>query len=236
MNEILLLNDFGGRFLKNNTWNIPLLENLPEEVQKKLIKHSEHITYQKDSYLFREGELVDSICVIRKGRVKLTRFDALGRENIIMILSDNDTIWESMFLDGSVYPYSAVTLSSATVYKIHKNDFIRIVDDPTAAMNIIMLLSRKLHDANERNMLLSTKNPIARLAGFLLYNVDRSHDMNVSLKLEDIAASMSLRAETVSRKLKELEALQAVERTGHGKLKILNREKLKSIYENDGCC
>ena len=168
MNEILLLNDFGGRFLKNNTWNIPLLENLPEEVQKKLIKHSEHITYQKDSYLFREGELVDSICVIRKGRVKLTRFDALGRENIIMILSDNDTIWESMFLDGSVYPYSAVTLSSATVYKIHKNDFIRIVDDPTAAMNIIMLLSRKLHDANERNMLLSTKNPIARLAGFLL--------------------------------------------------------------------
>ena len=210
--------------------NIPLMEGLPVNAQVSLMEHSKHANHKKGSYLFREGEVVDSICIIRKGRVKLCRYDSLGREQIITILADHDIIWEGMFLDGSIYPYSAVCLTNASICQIHRDDFIKVVDDPTAAMNIIILLSKKLHDANERNMLLSTKDPMARLAGFLMYRVDRSPTDDIVLKLEDIAASVNLRMETVSRKLRELEKMGLIARTGHGKIKVMDRDALREIY------
>ena len=195
-----------------------------------LVGHSVHETLKKGSYLFREGEPVDSIIIIKKGRVKLCRYDSLGREQIVTILTDGDIIWEGMLLDGSIYPYSAVSLTSASVYRINSDDLAKMVNDPNAAMSTIILLSRKLHDANQRNMLLSTKDPMARLAGFLMYRVDRSEDDDVVLKLDDIAASVSLRAETVSRKLREMEKLGFIERLGHARLRILDRDALRDIY------
>lgn len=212
------------------TESVPLIEGLPVNAQVSLMEHSIHENLKKGSYLFHEGEKVDSICIIRKGRVKLCRYDSLGREQIITILADHDIIWEGMFLDGSIYPYSAVCLSNASICQIHRDDFIKVVDNPTAAMNIIILLSKKLHDANERNMLLSTKEPLARLAGFLMYRVDRSATDDIVLKLDDIAASVSLRTETVSRKLREMEKMKLIQRIGHGKLRVLDRDALREIY------
>ncbi|MCR5156325.1 MAG: Crp/Fnr family transcriptional regulator [Butyrivibrio sp.] len=195
-----------------------------------LMGHSIHETLKKTSYLFREGEPVESIFIIKKGRIKLCRFDSLGREQIVTILTDGDMIWEGMLLDGSIYPYSAVCITSASIYRIRRDDFVKMVNDPDAAMSTIMLLSKKLHDANERNMLLSTKDPMARLAGFLMYRVDRSEDDDVVLKLDDIAASVSLRAETVSRKLREMEKMGFIERLGHARLRVLDRDALRDIY------
>ncbi len=195
-----------------------------------LMGHSIHETLKKTSYLFREGEAVESIFIIKKGRIKLCRFDSLGREQIVTILTDGDMIWEGMLLDGSIYPYSAVCITSASIYRIRRDDFVKMVNDPDAAMSTIMLLSKKLHDANERNMLLSTKDPMARLAGFLMYRVDRSEDDDVVLKLDDIAASVSLRAETVSRKLREMEKMGFIERLGHARLRVLDRDALRDIY------
>ncbi len=194
------------------------------------MEYSIHETLKKNSCLFREGELVDSIYIIRKGRVKLCRYDSLGREQIVTILADHDIIWEGMFLDGSIYPYSAVCLTNATICRIHRDDFTKIVNDPVASMNTITLLSKKLHDANERNMLLSTKDPMARLAGFLMYRVDRGVDEDVVLKLDDIAASVNLRTETVSRKLRELEKMKYIERLGHARIRVLDRDALRDIY------
>ncbi len=212
------------------TQNVPLIVGLPANLQVNLMENSVHEELKKNSYLFREGESVDSICIIRKGRVKLCRYDSLGREQIITILADHDIIWEGMFLEGSIYPYSAVCLTNASICQIHRDDFIKIVNDPSAAMNTIILLSKKLHDANERNMLLSTKDPMARLAGFLTYRVDRSIDDDVVLKLDDIAASVSLRTETVSRKLREMEKKGLIERLGHARIRVLDRDTLREIY------
>ena len=205
-------------------------EELNEGIEGLLMDYSKQESIRKNSYLFSEGEAVDSICIIRKGRVKLCRYDSLGREQIVTILSDNDIIWEGMFLDGSIYPYSAVCLTNASICRIHRDDFSKIVNDPVAAMNTIVLLSKKLHDANERNMLLSTKDPMARLAGFLMYRVDRSTDEDVVLKLDDIAASVNLRTETVSRKLRELEKMNFIERLGHARIRVLDRDALRDIY------
>jgi CRP/FNR family transcriptional regulator len=96
-------------------------------------------------------------------------------------------------------------------------------------MKIIELLSKKLHDANERNMLLSTKSPKSRLAAFLIYREKQDHSGTVELKLEDIAASLSLRPETISRKITELESEGLIERSGKSSIKILDYYGLEEV-------
>lgn len=212
--------------------HVPLIRDLPAEMQEILVSRMKFEDLKRGQFIFNEGEVADYIVIIRTGQVKLCNFDGDGRENIIMILSDEDTIWESMFLENSRFPYSAVCLTKVNICKIYREDFDRVVKNSDAAMRVILLLSRKLHDANERNMLLSTKDPIARLAGFLLYRRDRSIGDIIDLRLEDIAASISLRVETVSRKLGEMQDNGYIERLGYGKLKILDYAGLRELYQS----
>ena len=52
------------------------------------------------------------------------------------------------------------------------------------------------------------------------------------MKLDDIAASIGLRAETVSRCISKLEEQQLITRLGQGKLKVTNRSKLSELYNS----
>ena len=54
-------------------------------------------------------------------------------------------------------------------------------------------------------MILSAKEPEVRVAKLLLYEVEHVSSPEIDLRLEDIAASLNLRPETVSRKLREME-------------------------------
>lgn len=210
-----------------------LLDNLPLESRRKLLENVVYTTIPANKYIFREGQDADHICVIQKGKVKLSHVDANGRESIIMLLSENDTIWESLFLYEGKFPYSAVTLTETRLCRIYRENFIHILDNPQAALEIVTLLSRKLHDANARNQLLATQDPTARVAGFLLYHMDRSTDDVLHYKLEEIASSIGLRPETVSRRLSALQEQGLVKREGRGKLCVLDAPGLQKLFGSE---
>ena len=105
-----------------------LLDNLPLESRRKLLENVVYTTIPANKYIFREGQDADYICVIQKGKVKLSHLDANGRESIIMLLSENDTIWESLFLYEGKFPYSAVTLTETRLCRIYRENFIHILD------------------------------------------------------------------------------------------------------------
>lgn len=220
---------------KNAIWcttSVPLFGSLPEEVRKSLTAQSIQTARAKGSTLFRVGEKVDSVLIIRKGRIKLCKYDADGNEYILDIIHDGDAIWENLFLENAVFPYSAVCLSKVDLCEIRKSEFIRLLADrPSIAMNLISLLSLRLKDSNEKALLLSIRDPEVRLAGFLLDRDIRCVGPEIKLKLEDIAASIGLRPETVSRILSRFEKANLIKRLGQGKLLVTDRGELKKIYE-----
>ena len=80
-------------------------------------------------------------------------------------------------------------------------------------------------------MLLSTKDPKARLAAFLLYREKRDKEEIIELKLGDIAASLSMRPETVSRKIRELERENLIAKTGQSSIKLLDFQGLRDTFK-----
>lgn len=211
---------------------IPLLSALPKDVHQSLTEHSIHTTRAKCSTLFRVGEKVDSVLIIRKGRIKLCKYDADGNEYILDIIHDGDAIWENLFLENAVFPYSAVCLSKVELCEIKKSEFIKLLADrPSIAVHLISLLSLRLKDSNEKASLLSIRDPKMRLAGFLLDRDIRCVGPEIKLKLDDIAASIGLRPETVSRSLSSFEKAHLIKRLGQGKIMVTDRSGLKKIYE-----
>ncbi len=213
--------------------NLSFLQGLPEEKRRALLAKGIILYKKTDSLLFMDATPVKSIWIIVSGQVKLSVTDNDGNEQILGIFSDMEVIWESLFLPDSRYPYSGICLTPVTVCAIPVTDFRRILEDPDISFNIITLLSAKLRDANRRNTMLSSKSPESRLIRLLLYYGKRTENTLVQLKLNDIAASLSLRPETVSRKLHKLMEEGLIERAGRGKIRILNYDALQDKLEDE---
>lgn len=213
--------------------NIEFLSVLPEEMQTSIDRHSTRIRHPKGNYLFREDEPVDAIYLICSGIVKLSTWDHEGREQIVGIFSDHETIWEGIMIGGSRFPYAAVCVTDVECRKVDLHDLDEMLRNPGVALKVIELLSRKLHNANERNMLLATNAPKARVAGFLLYRSREDRRDTIELRLDEIAASIRLRPETVSRRIRELEQEGMVRRVGQSRIRIIDRSGLRGVFRKE---
>ena len=236
MSNELEISTIGCPFRKSNklcTSEIRLFKSLPKDVQEDLVNHSDHIQYPKGKIIAQEGDKIDSVLIIRHGRIKTCRYDASGEEYIMDVLHEGQAIWHDMFLNDYTYHYNIVTLSTTMVCKIKRTDFMHLLTKyPNATMSLIAMLSTELQEAKEKAQLLSVRQPLIRLAGFLISKDTTCTNHVIRMKLDDIAASIGLRAETVSRCISKLEEQQLITRLGQGKLKVTNRSKLSELYNS----
>ena len=211
--------------------NISFLYGLDERQRHEILDRSVHKSLKRGEYIFREGEAVDYVIFIKKGHVKLNSYDADGRERIIGIFADHDTIWEGIFAENGRYPYSAVCLEKTSVCMVARRDVEAAVSNPAVSLKVIDMLSKKLHDANERNMILSVSEPMARIAAFLVYREKRSLEPIITLRLDDIAGSVGLRPETVSRYIRRMVREGYIEKIGQSGIKIIDAAGLAALVE-----
>lgn len=212
------------------TTTIHLFSNLPFATLEQLTKLSRHWIYEAGESLFYEGDPVHSLYILHSGRVKLHRYDPEGKETIFDILVQNDAIGEDLFLKQSHYPYSATCLTETWVCEITKGDFETLLrTEPGAALNLVSTLSERLRQANERVEILSENDATRRLATFLYYQSLRLSDRMIELSIEDIAGSINLRRETVSRKIQELHKRGLITRCGQSKLRIEDHDRLHQL-------
>ena len=79
---------------------------------------------------------------------------------------------------------------------------------------------------------MSISDPEAKVAKFLLYRDRHDHNGVINLRLDDIAASVALRPETVSRKLSKLIELGYIERVSKSGIRILDYHNLTEFVNN----
>ena len=229
MNDVQRYTDF----LEKCHGNISFLIGLPAHQQREVMDRMVWKRYPKGSVLFAQEEPVDGIYLSHRGKVKLSTWDSEGREQIIGIFSEPDTIWEGILMGSSRYPYGGVCLTDVECSKLSRRDLEEVMQDPSVALRVIALLSQKLHDANERVRLLSTSSPRARLAGFLLLRSRHTSSDMVVLRLEDIAASIQLRPETVSRRIREMQREGLIRKEGQSGIQILDRAALERVFTEE---
>lgn len=214
------------------TSKIALFSILTIEEQNDLIGKAKHIEYKKGDIIFRESDPADKIIIIRYGRVKLNHFSQEGKEFVIDILVESDIYGEQNIFSGLNYKVSAVALQPTGVCLISQSDIQRmIMIKPEVGIKLLSVLGSKLSSANDLIAMLSINDAKARLAGFLLYRSNRIKKDLIELSREDISAYINLTRETISRKLNELQEEGIIELNGHKKIKIMDQEALRVIFD-----
>lgn len=209
---------------------INLFNKLGVDESKSIYISAIHKHIKKGQSIFLSDDPIDKIIVLRYGKIKSSSYDEDGRESIRKIYLEGDIIGEdSIFLDNN-YSSNGVAIEYTGICQIDKNLLRNIlVKDHDFSLNMIKSLSEKLFDTERLLEILSIKDSYRRLAAFLLYRAKMSKDNFVSLNQENIASSINMTRETVSRKLSELENDGYIENIAYKKIRIKNISALENL-------
>lgn len=211
---------------------LDVFQELPAEARAALVARSRVATYPKGAVLAHAGDPIRSVIVVLHGRIKTYRSDAEGEEYLLDVLHDGEAIWHAIFRDDHVYHCSVAALGQVSVCLVPREEFLGLLEEhPTMAMGLILTIGGKLAEAEDRIMTLGIRDPRRRLAAYLMDRDRRCIGPDISLRLDDIASSVGLRPETVSRTITAFEREGLVRRTGRGRLQVADRERLGQVAE-----
>lgn len=209
---------------------IRLFSGLPEEARGELLARARHASYPQGSVIVYEGDPIDSVIVVREGRIKTFRTGTSGQEYVLDVLHEGQALWHGMFLADHTYHYSVRCLTRVEACRIHRVDFeAMIARHPDVALGLIRTVCTHLDEAEEKIMMLSIRDPRERLAEYLLLRDRACTGPEIHLKLEDIASSVGLRPETVSRHIARLARDGLVRRVGRGRLLVVDHDGLRVV-------
>ncbi|MDO5018599.1 MAG: Crp/Fnr family transcriptional regulator [Lagierella massiliensis] len=209
---------------------VNLFKDLDLSTSKSLFLSSIHKDYEKNQEIFNSNDKVDKIIIIRYGKIKTNLYDELGNEYIENIYITGDTIGEDgIFLDKK-FEVNGVTLEKTGICIINK-DLIKniLIDNPSFSIKMIENLTEKLYKSQKLLAILSIKDSYKRLAAFLLYRSTIINNPIIELNQENIASSINMSRETVSRKISELEKDGLIDLIAYKKIKLKNIPLLMEI-------
>ena len=198
--------------LVNILKKIYLFNSLDENRLQELAVISAVYRYKKDSILFMEGELSDSLMILVEGEVKICKHDDKGNKVNIGFFTPYALLAESATLRGTPFPSSAYFETDAAVVKIQLDAFTQnFMRDPHISYEIIQSLLEKvqlLQNNIHMNLASTAKEKI-------LTFYERNENLKLEMKNYEIASLLGISAETFSRNAKQLEKEGKIQKLEH---------------------
>lgn len=202
---------------------VNLFKELGVDESKSIYLSASHKDYEKNQRVFSLQDPIDKILIVRYGKIKTLIYDEEGRENILKIYLPGDIIGEDSIFLEKAYEADGLAIEKAGVCQIDKEILRKIlVSDNNFSVNMIKNLSQKLYESQKLLEILSIKDSYKRLGAFLAYRSSLTKSGLVELNQENIASSINMSRETVSRKLSQLEEDGYIELLAYKKIKIKN--------------
>lgn len=85
-------------------------------------------SYHKHEMIFIENDFGESLFIITRGNVKITRLSENGREVIFRLFCESDFFGEMSLLDGMRRSTNAIALGNVEVLMIKRHDFLLFLE------------------------------------------------------------------------------------------------------------
>lgn len=179
--------------------------------------------FEKNEYIFYEGQQAHYYYQIVSGKVKMNNYLENGKEFIQNIFSFPRSFGEPPLFSDITYPANAIALTRAEIIQLDKRAFLELLLlHPKIHLKITEALAIRLHYKAIMASEISLQDPehcILRILDYLkkeVYKLSGPFSFEVTLTRQQIADLTGLRVETVIRSTKNLEK--------KGELKIKNRK------------
>ncbi|MBA2849062.1 Crp/Fnr family transcriptional regulator [Thermosulfuriphilus ammonigenes] len=216
---------------KNFFLQIPLFEGLPEENLSLLRKIAQEKRYPAKTLVFSEGDEATGFYVVISGRVKIFKVSASGKEQILHIFGPGEPFGEVAVFAGMNFPAYAQTLEESHLLYFPRKDFVRLIEqEPSLALNMLAVLSRRLRQFAAMIEALALKEVSERLAAYLLLLAERQGRELVELEINkgQLASLLGTTPETISRVFTRLAREGYVEMEGR-RIHLRAKEALQEL-------
>jgi len=180
--------------------------------------------------LFMEGNRGTHLFILRSGRVKLTRHDSAGGEHIVEVLDPGDLFGaEAIF--GEDYGTTAEAMEDVEVCAGTRAEIEALLEQaPSFGMSLARHLLKRLNESRARQACLGTVGARARLAAWLLHEVQRhgSNQAPNDLTLSEYGAILGTSPETVCRALRDLKQ-RGIVAVVDGTFRVLDQARLTRL-------
>lgn len=212
--------------------NIPLFTDIKDEILEKIFDLVQKRVYKRNNIILMEEDAGDTLFILSKGSVKITRLSDDGREVILSILGDGDFFGEMSIFDGESRSANVIALEDSEVFILKRGDFLDLLEKhPKIAIALLQEMAVRLRRSDQQIEGLSLSDAENRIAMSI---IRLAEDLGV-IKMgqviinnlpfqQDIANMAGTSRETVSRMLKSLERKNLIQRKGH-KLIITNYDE-----------
>lgn len=211
---------------------IPLFAGLVDEQIQWLAVIVEKRKYSRGKVIFTEGEEATGLYVLHTGRVKIYKLSSEGKEQILHIFGPGEPFGEVAVFAGGQFPAYAEALEvSETLFFPRKKIVELLTKDPSMAMNMLAMLSKRLKYFTQLVENLSLKEVPQRLAAYLLVLAtikDKRDTVELDIAKGQLASLLGTIPETLSRILNKMTIQGYIEVEGR-QIKLLDRRSLENI-------
>lgn len=214
---------------------VPLFEELSDSELERVAQVAIPRSFPRDTRVFHEGDRGDACYIVRTGSCRVTREHPDGRAITLANLGPGAIFGELAMLDGEARSASVEAAEDTELLALPASDMrAQIREHPEMAEKLVVALTRRLREANERIARQSFQTVPSRVAGVLdqLLAEDRvaptmRDGVTIRLRQADLAQLAGTSRESVSRFLATLERAGVVQ-VGRGRVTILEPERLGS--------
>lgn len=209
--------------MKNDLKNLFLFSDLDDETIDKIAKFSKIEKVSKNGILFYEGDKSSSLCILKKGIVKLYKSTSNAKEVVLKYFNDNELIAEVANFEEINYPATALAFTDIEVIKIDFSLLKEIIlEKPELSYKIMTSLIKKiknLENVISNQIVLDSNERVAK------YIYEHSETF-FSTKNIIIAEMLNISAETLSRILRVFKDENIIDTTN----KTIDKNRLKAYF------
>jgi CRP/FNR family transcriptional regulator len=216
--------------------DIPLFQGLSDSALMMLERILIEREFLRGENIFTEGSKSTGFYIVIKGRVKVFKLSADGKEQILHIVGPKELLGAVSAFAGNPYPAHADAMEKAKAFFFPRKDFLELIQkEPSVVMNMMANLAMRLQHFTRMIEDLSLKEVPGRLAAYLLYLSDQAkHGDTVEIDISkgQLASLLGTIPETLSRILKKMSEKGIIEVRGRN-IRLLKKKVLHDLVNGE---
>jgi CRP-like cAMP-binding protein len=229
----------GSELLAKSTLFVPLSDEERAGLERRLVRRR----YEKDEYVFFEGDPAEWLILVAQGRVKMIKHSEGGRETILATFGPGQIVGEVGVLVGDTYPATAQVLEPAVTLSLRRDEYVALVrSHPELAWALIAELGRRLQRAHETIRSMAVEKVERRVARVLLRMANTAGErledagapgavrITIPLSRQDVADMAGTVIETAIRTMSKFHRQGFID-TQEGHIILLQPHRLVAIAE-----
>ena len=217
---------------------LPVFAGLSDRDWEKVADLFSERQYQRDDYIFLEGEAPEALYIVKSGKVKVLRHSPDGKDVVLRMTGPGQLLGSVAVFDGGGYPGTAQAIEDCTLLVIGRNDCLTLVTRyPVFALTVINDMGIRLRSSAEQIRSLAVERVEQRIARTLLKlgqtaGADTSEGRVIELPLtrQDVADMTGTTVETAIRVMSKFRRENLIF-TRRGKVVLVDLDALQDIAE-----